>query len=136
MPDRETFDFIVIGAGPAGSEAAGILAGKGRVALVERDRHGGTCLNRGCIPTKARVAAARRFEGARKGGGPGVAMPPPSLDPVALWGCVARTVAALSGDMRAHLARSGVVLVAGEASALPDGRIEVRSPGGATRTLE
>lgn len=49
-----THDCIVIGGGPAGYEAAAIGANRGeRVLLVERDRLGGTCLNRGCIPTKS-----------------------------------------------------------------------------------
>lgn len=50
----EHFDLIVIGAGPGGYETAAEAAALGRkVALVERAELGGTCLNRGCIPTKA-----------------------------------------------------------------------------------
>ena len=48
------FDIIIIGAGPGGYETAADAAAKGlTVAIVERDEMGGTCLNRGCIPTKA-----------------------------------------------------------------------------------
>lgn len=48
------FDIIIIGAGPGGYEMAAEAAQHGlKVALVERDHLGGTCLNRGCIPTKA-----------------------------------------------------------------------------------
>ncbi|MGM9868199.1 MAG: dihydrolipoyl dehydrogenase [Sodaliphilus sp.] len=48
------FDIIIIGAGPGGYEMAAEAAQHGlKVALVERDQLGGTCLNRGCIPTKA-----------------------------------------------------------------------------------
>jgi dihydrolipoamide dehydrogenase len=48
------FDIIIIGAGPGGYETAADAAAKGlTVAIVERDQMGGTCLNRGCIPTKA-----------------------------------------------------------------------------------
>lgn len=48
------YDIIIIGGGPGGYEAA-IRAGQlgARIALVEKDKLGGTCLNRGCIPTKA-----------------------------------------------------------------------------------
>lgn len=50
----KNFDLIVIGAGPGGYETAAEAAALGRkVALVERAELGGTCLNRGCIPTKA-----------------------------------------------------------------------------------
>ena len=48
------FDIIIIGAGPGGYETAADAAAHGlNVAIVERDQMGGTCLNRGCIPTKA-----------------------------------------------------------------------------------
>ena len=47
-------DLIIIGAGPGGYETAADAAAHGlNVAIVERDQMGGTCLNRGCIPTKA-----------------------------------------------------------------------------------
>ncbi len=49
-----TTDLIIIGAGPGGYKAAGYAAGKGlSVIIFEADEAGGTCLNRGCIPTKA-----------------------------------------------------------------------------------
>lgn len=48
------FDIIIIGAGPGGYETAADAAAHGlTVAIVEKDQMGGTCLNRGCIPTKA-----------------------------------------------------------------------------------
>jgi pyruvate/2-oxoglutarate dehydrogenase complex dihydrolipoamide dehydrogenase (E3) component len=56
----QTYDAIVIGTGQAGPSLAARLAGAGRkVAIVERKRFGGTCVNNGCIPTKALVASAR-----------------------------------------------------------------------------
>ena len=61
-----THDVIVIGAGAAGLTAAGGCARLGlRVALIERDRMGGECLNTGCVPSKALIAAARRAHGMR-----------------------------------------------------------------------
>ncbi|MCE5343492.1 MAG: dihydrolipoyl dehydrogenase [Eubacteriales bacterium] len=54
------FDLIIIGGGPGGYAAAGFAARHElNVALVERDRLGGTCLHRGCIPTKAYLHAAQ-----------------------------------------------------------------------------
>lgn len=66
-PITETaFDTIVIGAGQAGPGLASTLAGRGeRVALIEADRIGGTCLNSGCRPTKAIRASARAAHMAR-----------------------------------------------------------------------
>ena len=54
------FDVVVIGAGPGGFDAALAAAAKGKkVALVEKGDLGGTCLNRGCIPTKLFLGATK-----------------------------------------------------------------------------
>lgn len=53
------YDLIIIGAGPGGYEAALEAADKGmKVALIEKDKLGGTCLNRGCVPTKTLMHTA------------------------------------------------------------------------------
>ena len=68
-----TYDAIVIGTGQAGPSLAAALAGAGmRTAIVERKRFGGTCVNVGCIPTKALVASARAAHVARRGAEYGV----------------------------------------------------------------
>ncbi|MEJ7720897.1 MAG: FAD-dependent oxidoreductase [Ilumatobacteraceae bacterium] len=59
IPTSEQFDLVVIGGGPGGYSAALYGASAGlRVAMVERDALGGTCLNRGCIPAKAFLETA------------------------------------------------------------------------------
>src|SRR6185437_8571432 len=56
------YDFVVIGAGPAGLLAAHKAATQGaKVALIERDRLGGECLNTGCIPSKTIIRASRLY---------------------------------------------------------------------------
>ena len=56
----ETYDAVIIGVGQAGDPLARALAKAGRrVAIVERDVVGGTCVNRGCTPTKTMAASAR-----------------------------------------------------------------------------
>ena len=61
------FDAIVIGTGQAGPSLAARLSEAGqRVAVIERDRFGGTCVNYGCTPTKALVASARAAHMARR----------------------------------------------------------------------
>ena len=56
---QDKFDVIVIGAGPGGYPAAITAAQNGKsVALIEAKELGGTCLNRGCIPSKALIASA------------------------------------------------------------------------------
>ena len=67
------YQLIVIGAGPGGYTAALRAAKLGRrTAIVERREVGGTCLNRGCIPTKALLHAAEIAQAAREGGRFGV----------------------------------------------------------------
>ena len=62
-----SYDAIVIGTGQAGPALAAELAGAGRqVAVVERHRFGGTCVNVGCTPTKTLVASARAAHVARR----------------------------------------------------------------------
>ena len=59
----KNFDAIVIGAGPGGYVAAIRAAQLGMdTIIVEADKTGGTCLIRGCIPSKAIIHAAERFE--------------------------------------------------------------------------
>src|SRR5882762_1896365 len=71
MPSR--YDAIVIGAGQAGPSLANRLAGAGmKVAFIDRDKFGGTCVNTGCARTKAMVASAYAAHLARRGGEYGV----------------------------------------------------------------
>ena len=71
----QAYDAIVVGTGQAGPSLAAELAGAGkRVAVVERHRFGGTCVNVGCIPTKALVASARAAQVARRAAEYGVAI--------------------------------------------------------------
>jgi pyruvate/2-oxoglutarate dehydrogenase complex dihydrolipoamide dehydrogenase (E3) component len=61
------FDTIIIGTGQSGPALAHRFAGAGkRVAIVERKRFGGTCVNNGCIPTKTLIASARAAHVARR----------------------------------------------------------------------
>src|SRR5690348_18388170 len=61
------FDAIIIGTGQAGPPLAGRLTAAGmKVAIIERKLFGGTCVNTGCIPTKAMVASAYAAHLARR----------------------------------------------------------------------
>lgn len=67
------YDLLIIGAGPGGYEAAFFAQELGmKVAIVEKDRVGGTCLNRGCIPTKALMHSSDVYRDAAHGAEVGV----------------------------------------------------------------
>lgn len=73
-----SFDAVIIGTGQAGPALARQLASADwRVAIVERNRFGGTCINTGCTPTKAMVASAYAAHLARRGAEFGVNIPAP-----------------------------------------------------------
>ncbi|RWF54767.1 MAG: FAD-containing oxidoreductase [Mesorhizobium sp.] len=74
----KTFDAIIIGAGQAGPPLAGRLTAAGMsVALIERKLVGGTCVNTGCMPTKAMVASAYAAHLARRAADYGVTLSGP-----------------------------------------------------------
>ena len=67
------YDLLIIGAGPGGYEAAFYAQELGMsVAIVEKDKVGGTCLNRGCIPTKALMHSSDVYRDAKNGAEVGV----------------------------------------------------------------
>ncbi len=78
--DRD-FDVVVIGAGPAGTAAALRAAELGaRVAVLEADRTGGTCVNTGCVPTRVLARTARITREMRTAGSWGIILTEQSLD--------------------------------------------------------
>ncbi len=74
-------DLAVIGAGAAGLSVAAVAAQLGlSVALIERGRMGGDCLNYGCVPSKALLAAGHAAAEARRAARFGIRLPPPEID--------------------------------------------------------
>ncbi|RAH38946.1 FAD-dependent oxidoreductase [Halomonas sp. SL1] len=116
-PTRFDHDIVVIGGGSAGLVASYIAAAvKARVALVERDRLGGDCLNTGCVPSKALIRAARAAEEVRRAPRYGVEAGKPRVDFAAVMGHVRGAIREIEPhDSRERYEGLGVEVVQGEA---------------------
>ena len=105
------YDVVVIGGGPAGYVAA-IKAAQvgGKVALVEKSELGGTCLNRGCIPTKAYLHNAEIIEGVKHAAGRGIMIENPNftVDMDKVLGMKSKVVKKLVGGVGALLKSNGI----------------------------
>ena len=110
-----TFDLVVLGGGSGGYAAALRAAELGKsVALIEKDKVGGTCLHRGCIPTKALLHAAEVADSARDASGIGIRVSFDGIDPAGVRayreGIVAKKYKGLEGLVKAR----GITVVHGE----------------------
>ena len=108
------FDLIVVGAGPGGYEAALHAAKLGlKTAVVERREVGGTCLNRGCIPTKALLHASTVYEEAKSGAALGVNAEGLTYDLSAMFAYKAQVVEKLRGGIESLFKAAKVTLLRG-----------------------
>ena len=113
----DRFDVVVIGAGPGGYPAAIRAAQLGAsVAIVERERVGGTCLNFGCIPTKSLIASAEAYAGLSDAKAFGVSVAGASFDYAAMVQRKDKVVDQLRGGVKQLLSANGVTQFAGTAS--------------------
>ncbi|MDT7952532.1 MAG: FAD-dependent oxidoreductase [Acetobacteraceae bacterium] len=121
------YDVIVIGAGSGGLTAAGGCGLYGlKTALIERDRMGGECLNTGCVPSKALLAAAASAQGVRQAARFGVRTSPPEVDFAAVRAHVQRAIEAIAPhDSAETMAGYGVDTLRGEARFLSPYRVAV-----------
>lgn len=120
------FDVIVLGGGPGGYIAAERLGHAGKkVLLVEAVSLGGTCLNVGCIPTKALLNAAKTYEHARHGAQLGVNAGDLTVDWAAMQKWKDTTVATLVGGVGAAEKKAGVTVVSGWGTFDGPGKVSV-----------
>ncbi|MEZ5262256.1 MAG: FAD-dependent oxidoreductase [Acidimicrobiales bacterium] len=126
----ESTGVLVIGAGPGGYAAALRAAQAGKaVTLVERDAVGGTCLNVGCIPSKALIGAANLFHDAANGASLGV-IASPELDWAGVQAHLQRSVEALTSGVRQLLKAAKVTVVSGTARFMSPTRVAVEDDHG------
>ena len=130
-----SYDLIIIGAGPGGYVCAIRAAQLGmKVAVVEkRAKLGGTCLNIGCIPSKALLYASEMFDEAGHGiAALGVKVNAPELDMAAMMKHKDDTVAANVNGVAFLFKKNKIDWLQGEASIAAPGRVHVNSDSGQT----
>jgi dihydrolipoamide dehydrogenase len=122
----ETFDIAVIGAGPGGYPAAIRAAQLGaKVAIIEKEKLGGTCLNWGCIPTKALIAAAETFEKIKHAEKYGITVKDASVDYSVMIGNKDKAVGTLRSGINSLLTANGVKQFTGTASFVDRNTLEI-----------
>src|SRR5215467_10812781 len=137
MPDR--YDIVIIGAGPGGYVAAIRAAQLGfRTACVEsRDNLGGTCLNIGCIPSKALLQSSERFVEAKHAlAEHGVRVGEVALDLAAMMGRKDRVVTTLTRGVEFLFRKNKIDWLKGRGRIAAPGRVAVTGADGAVKEVE
>jgi dihydrolipoamide dehydrogenase len=134
----DTFDVVVIGGGPGGYNAA-IRAGQlglSSACIDKRGTFGGTCLNVGCIPSKALLFTSEMFEKAEKDFPKlGVKTTGVSLDLAAMMGHKTKVVGELTRGVEFLLKKNKSEAIVGDARIVNPGQVIVTRPDGTSRTL-
>ena len=130
------YDVVVIGAGPGGYVAAIRASQLGKsVACVEKDALGGTCLNRGCIPTKTFLATSDLAAMIREGDALGISVSDMEIDMAAVQSRKNKVVTGLRTGVAGLLKKNKVTQITGTAKLVDRHTVEVASDQG-TETLK
>jgi dihydrolipoamide dehydrogenase len=122
----EQFDIVVIGAGPGGYPAAIRAAQLGAsVAIVEKEQFGGTCLNWGCIPTKALIAAADLYQHICHADALGITVKDASVNYAVMIDHKNKVVERMRGGIKQLLTANGVKQFSGTASFVDRNTIQI-----------
>ena len=126
------FDIAVVGAGSAGLSVANAAARLGlRTVIVERAEMGGDCLNAGCVPSKALLAAGRAAQAARGAGRFGVGLGEPAIDWAGVRAHVRRAIETIApADSQERYEGLGCVVLRGAARFVAPDALAVALPGG------
>jgi dihydrolipoamide dehydrogenase len=137
MATDTSFDVLVIGAGPGGYVAA-IRAAQlgGRIGIVEKQYIGGTCLNVGCIPSKAFLHIAETYAQLSELAQMGIRVAqPPTIDMPTAVAYKDKVVKQLTGGVAQLLKANGVTIFDGAAEVQSPNRVVVRMKDGSTQEL-
>lgn len=136
-PDAFDYNLLVIGGGSAGLVSAYIGAAvKAKVALVERDRMGGDCLNTGCVPSKALIRSAQAADTLRHADRYGLGTVPVTANFANVMARVKRIIAAIEPhDSPERYRRLGVDVIEGSASFVSPWEVMVTGSDGRCRRL-
>jgi pyruvate/2-oxoglutarate dehydrogenase complex dihydrolipoamide dehydrogenase (E3) component/uncharacterized membrane protein YdjX (TVP38/TMEM64 family) len=136
-PRRFDYNLIVIGAGSAGLVSAYIAATiRAKVALIERDRMGGDCLNTGCVPSKALLRSARLMADARNAERYGIARVDAEVDFAQAMERVQGIISKVEPhDSAERYTLLGVEVIAGEARIVSPWEVEVGDQRLSARSL-
>src|SRR6266700_4896733 len=135
----EKFDVVIIGSGPGGYIAA-IRAGQLglKTAIIEKDKElGGTCLNVGCIPSKALLTSSDHFSFAKKEAAKhGIVIENPRVDLPTMQKRKDKVVNTLTGGVRQLLKTNKVMVLEGMGTITAPGKVSVQSSSGETQEIE
>lgn len=130
-------EILVIGGGPGGYVAALKAAQLGaKVALVEKENLGGTCLNWGCIPTKVLTKTAELLHHIKQADSMGITVSAPELNLKKVQTRKEEVIETLKGGVGELLAARGVEYIEGEASLEKKGQVKITTAEGKTLIKE
>ncbi|MHB1847221.1 MAG: dihydrolipoyl dehydrogenase [Deltaproteobacteria bacterium] len=132
------YDVTIIGSGPGGYVAAIRAAQLGlRVALIEKDKRlGGTCLHRGCIPTKAMLFSAQLLDHAREGESFGLEIPQAAVKIEGVHRYKDAVVQKMAGGIDFLMKKNKVTVLKGHGRIAGPGKVTVTPEGGAAELLQ
>ena len=130
-------DVAIIGGGPGGYVAAIKAAHLGlKAILVEKDKLGGVCLNRGCIPTKALVSTAELLNNLQRAGEFGIQVKDYSIDFPAIMKRKDLIAHRLSSGVEQLMKANQVRLVRGEGQIIEPGKVEITDTAGKKEVIK
>jgi dihydrolipoamide dehydrogenase len=133
----KTYDAVVIGGGPGGYVCAIRLGQlKQKVLCVEKEEVGGVCLNWGCVPSKALIAASHTYEKAKHGAAMGLLADNVRVDVAKMQEWKGSIVKKLTGGIRGLFRGNGVELAEGEAKLVARDTVEIKKRDGTVERVQ